>query len=1017
MRARSMRATMAIQLGVLPPPAGAATTTWRAEIERGGDEALYASVVPAPDGFWLAGNASGTSWISRHGRDGSVSALQRFHAPIGAGRADSRGDLVLRNEPSGVDLLVSVEECIVERGALGAPRVVLSRDPGAPDGGDGVFESTEVYGYGQSDGLVRTQRDCRATPVPAIDRDEIVAVRNAPDAAAAYVLAGDSYLADELLRVDATRIQWRMPLESIAPGARSAYVLGVDAGGVGLRLELAEGSPRIVRIEADGRVAWQREIPGQGLGVLAWLPAPLLVRHSELSVSAFEALDPATGETRFVTSSPVPLRYLQLLPSSRADGGWRLSGREDELGDSILDVAPDGRVRVRWRSDDYRDQAMVELADGSVLVRRDVDPFQSTDQEATWSLVAPDVTTGPGRVLDGVGRAPLSRAPALLARGPDDAMLAGWQEGLRGSIARVEPDGRVAWTVDLPRGDFGVLRLVGAAMHATRACVLTDSAGLGRLRCFDARTGAPAFDLRVADSSSNLRIGAFGDGIHLVDARIVEVDGNRSAVPQLRVLGPSGDERLRRDLPLESPYDRLSQFGPSGELIANTFGAARTVRAIAPDATLRWRIERPGDSSLVTRPTGDGGALLVDFAFNTTVRTTDVTRLDGAGQLRWQRSFGDVSFAALGSDWLVRDETTTRRLADADGSERWILPVTSNDFLRAAAPDGSGFVQGASWYDGNGSRVGSLVEPANLIGSTLLRFDGAGRLLRLASQVDEQGSVLVLERLERDAGTGPRAILAAAGLWHVPSVPGQGVALAVDARNGNAEGRWLTFAPSATPRPAVRIDAQRWYRLSGRAAIDGDAIALRIEAPQPAGFDGGPVQWRAVGTARWRMRECARVELDYEIADGGPARTGLLVLERLDGGDDCEARPGARSRMDVDAWQPDGEPGRALLVAQRRDGSVFAAWPTVVPAGGDAGRPHWLTLQGDGGALRIERTLGGGFVDVATRDTLTIGSATLRRLGCDRLAIDYRFDAGEVAAPFDERSGRLVLQRRGRCPR
>ena len=36
---------------------------------------------------------------------------------------------------------------------------------------------------------------------------------------------------------------------------------------------------------------------------------------------------------------------------------------------------------------------MVELADGSVLVRRDVDPFQSSDQEATWSLVAPDTAT------------------------------------------------------------------------------------------------------------------------------------------------------------------------------------------------------------------------------------------------------------------------------------------------------------------------------------------------------------------------------------------------------------------------------------------------------------------------------------------------------------------------------------------------------------------------------------------------------------------------------------------------
>ncbi|HET7844191.1 MAG TPA: hypothetical protein VFL14_08575, partial [Xanthomonadales bacterium] len=176
------------------------------------------------------------------------------------------------------------------------------------------------------------------------------------------------------------------------------------------------------------------------------------------------------------------------------------------------------------------------------------------------------------------------------------------------------------------------------------------------------------------------------------------------------------------------------------------------------------------------------------------------------------------------------------------------------------------------------------------------------------------------------------------------------------------------------------------------------------------------VAWRTVGSARWRMRDCARVELDFSIADGELVRNDLLVLERLGGDVDCESPVRGEALLDLDAWTVDGEPGRSLVLAQRRDGAVDAWWPTFVPGGIDAGRPHWLVLQGERGALRIERTLAGRFVDGATRNTLTIGSATMQRLACNRIALDFRFDTDEVAAPFDGRSGRLMLVRRGRCP-
>src|SRR6188768_318080 len=82
---------LALLIGATAAPACAATTEWRAELARGGDEVFGSDypvlVAPVRDGFWLSGKSFEVGWIGRYANDGSRIGLQRFFGPIGSGRS------------------------------------------------------------------------------------------------------------------------------------------------------------------------------------------------------------------------------------------------------------------------------------------------------------------------------------------------------------------------------------------------------------------------------------------------------------------------------------------------------------------------------------------------------------------------------------------------------------------------------------------------------------------------------------------------------------------------------------------------------------------------------------------------------------------------------------------------------------------------------------------------------------------------------------------------------------------
>jgi hypothetical protein len=275
-----------------------------------------------------------------------------------------------------------------------------------------------------------------------------------------------------------------------------------------------------------------------------------------------------------------------------------------------------------------------------------------------------------------------------------------------------------------------------------------------------------------------------------------------------------------------------------------------------------------------------------------------------------------------------------------------------------------------------------------------------------------------------------------AGAWWSPYANGEGITFDWLPASRTLFGAWFTYSTDGGNDPAEL----RWYTLQANGVADG---ARQIELPilETTGghFDAGPpVAPRRVGTAQAEFYDCTRGNIHYAFdaaVNGG--RSGTITLSRLspatqpcvlaDGGSvPGSAQPPANgfdARLSG-TWFNEATAGQGLQFTVQPGGVFFAAWFTFDPAdaGNDAGRQHWFTLQGNLADARngttqlvLVQTLGGAFDRVPTYNANTIGTATLRILGCERAELDYRFADESVAGAFRARTGTLRLTRAGGC--
>lgn len=294
-----------------------------------------------------------------------------------------------------------------------------------------------------------------------------------------------------------------------------------------------------------------------------------------------------------------------------------------------------------------------------------------------------------------------------------------------------------------------------------------------------------------------------------------------------------------------------------------------------------------------------------------------------------------------------------------------------------------------------------------------------------------------------DAGQDPATVRADQaginGAWFAPWANGQGLVFdwIADARILFAP--WFTFAPEGGNDPS----GLRWYTLQGELADPSTGATLGIFSNESGRFGVGISAPRQVGSAELSFESCERAQFRYQFdPDENDGLRGLVTLSRLTPGLACSDAPGAPgaavpappatvpNALDASldgAWFDPANSGQGLTfttipASNPAEGILFAAWFTydTEVAPDDPRQQHWFTLQGPLGSsdrttLAIVRTTGGALLTQPTNNNQQVGTATVTRLGCDRLRLDYQFDDNDRAGPYRRISDFRELQRIGGC--
>lgn len=408
----------------------------------------------------------------------------------------------------------------------------------------------------------------------------------------------------------------------------------------------------------------------------------------------------------------------------------------------------------------------------------------------------------------------------------------------------------------------------------------------------------------------------------------------------------------------------------------------------------------------------------------------DVVALDSAsGAERWRLSLG-VSSRQLASIAPLAGRRLAVLQAESSHLRYREFDVSTGTLLREQTDGCGGELCGCEQNSCRPQSVrrGAVTPPAQTLQSVAGRL--RARLDTLEVRAGWGTSVLELA----DAGQVPATVRAdqegVSGAWYAPWSNGQGLMVDWIAGARTMFVSWLTFAPDGGNDP----NGLRWYTLQGELSDPSADAALDIFINEGGRFGDGVTTPRRVGSARLVFESCDRAQFRYQFdPDENDGLSGLVTLSRLTPGVACiGGAAGATTPAVVDgaiegAWFDPASSGQGLMfntiaAQDPAQSSVFSTWFTydTDAAPDDPRQQHWFTLQGplasDGqSTLAILRTIGGALVDGPTNNTQRVGTATITRLGCDHLRLNYAFDDSEAAGPFRGINDFRDLQRIGGC--
>jgi outer membrane protein assembly factor BamB len=505
------------------------------------------------------------------------------------------------------------------------------------------------------------------------------------------------------------------------------------------------------------------------------------------------------------------------------------------------------------------------------------------------------------------------------------------------------------------------------------------------------------------------------------DALLAGFDRTRHGGSLLR-LDHDGQERFRTAFEGvfitygDITQDRLAFAGDGGAVM---YGSVTTRYSASGEKLWELTPDRPvvdlvvdDDTIMFSMRSGEG-------LFSMNPGDWEVVALDSAtGSERWRRALAapfqwSAGIALLAPQRLAVLQTEVNHLRYRE------LDVASGTLLREQTDDCGGEICECR----SAGFCGQSVAPP----LPLQSLDGRlrARLRTLQAGIGPGSSVLFLD----DAGEVPRKVRAdqngVNGVWSAPWSSGQGLVLdwIADARTLFAT--WLTFAPDGGNDPS----GLRWYTLQGVLADPSAGATLDIMSNEGGRFGVGATASRRVGSARLRFESCERAQFSYQFdPDENEGLSGLVTLSRLTPGVACSGSPAGTSSPTVSdaidgAWFDPASSGQGLMfnTIPAQD-TLFATWFTydTETAPDDLRQQHWFTLQGSLGSggqstLAILRTTGGALFRVPTSNSQRVGTATVTRLGCDHLRLEYQFDDSDIAGPFRRIDDFRDLQRIGGC--
>lgn len=837
-----------------------------------------------------------------------------------------------------------------------------------------------------------------------------------------YVAGYDGNGGLSVASIDAAGHQ-RWTAAPAAPGADGTSGFVVDDDGTSYAsVPAADGSHRVLeKIDADGTLAWQSDVPIAGSGSTA----SLLDGHAGLRVAP-------NGDVLVLTdsadagASPVVTTLSRFNAAGTPLGASTVTGAPDasSVDVSSMIAMPDSSALLTTRSD-FNSGSIATI--GSAATTGMYAAFDTSGQTIPSPLASAEVPVN-GYLIDAThaddGTTYLM-TQYLLAPISDHS-IGGFTA--RYALSAISPDGARLWKSE----HDGYWQAAHVAVRDDRVCIggnlaqywlttwSTPTPPAGgtpdvRVECHATANGATAWSTVLTPAAAAAAIlggteilsdGAVVQGYSPAssgatptefDVAMLDVGGAvaqahtiaTAAVPlamgddgsTLLVQAASGgdarasvvrpDGSVAYDVAVPSIDTLLAgQYLADGsaEVIGIDGGGNLDLVALSPSGTVQWTTTL---TTGTTTSTVSGIALAVDnanafatltFGAQQSPRGAQVVSVDrGTGAIGWRTS-------------IIQPLLESNVAIDSSDGSLTFYALYDNKFGTQSIDRANG-AAGTPVYRSCGATTctGKTIKGARITHDGALRY--AIGIVDVTPDPDAAPHVFGIDSIGAAPPSIPVAQPGIDGAWYAPYETGQGFTIDYIASSHTLFIPWFTYTQAGGNDPANR----NWFSLQGVAAAGAASANLTIYTNDGGMFASGTTNARPVGTATLAFTDCSHGTLGYHFdndTDGGAS--GSISLVRLTAAaDDCMLADGSTSPVDATppangfatnqsgSWYDPGMSGQGIELsvtppADGSNGALFGAWFTYDPSGAadDPRKQNWFTLQGDlSGTIAGEATV------------------------------------------------------------